>query len=88
MKKNKTNEVVDTAQEERRLREQAVAKRIESILIEEGFALQPYILYSEYGTAPRVRLVENNQEINGQGNSEDQAEVSGDTDSTTEPVSA
>lgn len=94
MKRNniKDAEVVstpdNTAQAERRKKEQEVAKKIESVLVEYGLALQPYIAYSEYGIVPRVRLVENNNETNGQGNSEEQTEGAGDADTITEPVEA
>ena len=100
MKKNKTNtaeiirdaEVVDTAasktQVARRLKEQEIAKKIEAVLVESGMALQPFLGYSEYGVVPRVRLVENKPETNGQGNSKEQTEGTGDTDTTIESVEA
>ena len=71
-------------QEARRDKEQAVAKSIEDILISEGYALQPYIAYSEFGMAPRVRLVEVKSETNGETNTETEVEGSGDTDNLTQ----
>lgn len=67
-------------QEARREREKLVADKIEGILVKDGFALQPFIAYSEYGIVPRVRLVENNSNTNGQGTSKGTAPAAGDTD--------
>lgn len=95
MSKNKTQSVntkVDSKQEEARLREKRVAEKIEAILVEEAMALQPFLSYSEYAVAPRVRLVEIDasheavkETSNGQTNTETKAEGAGDTDKLTEP---
>ncbi len=37
-----------------------VSEQIEAVLTASGMALQPYLQYTEYGIAPRVRLVETN----------------------------
>lgn len=92
---NKTTEEVRDAeivnsnaelQAERREREVRAAKKIEEILISEGLALQPFVAYSEYGVIPRVRLVEHKPTTDEQGRSEDEAETTGDSDESTEPV--
>lgn len=86
--KKKNKELKDSAliaQEERRLKEQSIAKSIEAILVENGMALQPFLSYSEYGIAPRVRLVEVNTTSDDKGTSEGEAPVTGEADTTTEP---
>lgn len=72
-------------QEARRERERSVAAAIEAILVAEGFALQPFMQYSEHGILPRVRLVEVAKEkTDGKTKSKGTTPESGDTDGATE----
>ena len=66
-------------QEARREREKEIANKIEEVLNGGGMALQPFLAYSEFGIVPRVRLVENNTNTNGQGTSEGTPQEAGDT---------
>lgn len=69
----------------RRLKEAGVAKQIQAVLETNNMALQPFIEYSQYGMAPRVRLVEVPDNSNAdvkEGNSTEVGE-SENTDSTT-----
>lgn len=54
MSEAKANKAIKL-EEELKLKE--ISKSIQTILEGEGYALQPFIQYTEYGLIPRVRLV-------------------------------
>jgi hypothetical protein len=81
------NDEILKAQEELRQREERVSKKIEAALLEEKMALQPFMVYTEYGTAPRVRLVDiSDQENDEQTDSEGDATADRESNGTAEPV--
>lgn len=82
--KNKSK--APTALVGKQIKEHRVAKEIELILVREGMALQPFLAYTEFGIAPRVRLIEVNESSNGETNSETEVEGAGTTDEPTESV--
>ena len=83
--KKDQEEVAALRQQLRREKEQRVAQVIEQILLSEGFALQPFMQYSEFGIAPRVRLVENNhQSDNDQASPKADVDGVGDKDGAAE----
>ena len=45
---------------------QKVSEQIQKVLEKSGFALQPFLSFSEYGVVPRVRLVDANAPQNEQ----------------------
>lgn len=49
-----TSEQAEAQKEKMRL----VAEKLQKILVEDDFALQPYLQYTEHGLVPRVRLVD------------------------------
>ena len=51
-----------------------VAKLIQEILEANGYALQPYLVYSEYGVGPSVRLVSTKDESNETGDTAEAGE--------------
>lgn len=64
-----------------------VAAAIQAVLESNGMALQPFLSFSEYGVAPRVRLVENKIETkNEETGNTGEGEVTGDTDTDTGAV--
>jgi len=66
-----------------------ISERIQEVLEAEGYALQPFIQYSEFGLVPRVRLVAIKQKDNdGQtDNPADSGETKAeDTDTPVEPA--
>lgn len=62
-------EVVDTTELDAKIKE--VSEKIQALLEEAEVALQPFMQYTEFGIAPRVRLVENKIEtyVDQDGNS-------------------
>ena len=58
---------VELEQKAEQARFVAVSGEIQSILATHGFALQPFLSYSEHGMVPQVRLVVNLQENVEQG---------------------
>ena len=88
MAKKKVSEVNKAVEAAERTKEQEVSKRLQEVLESEGYGLQPFIQYSEFGIVPRVRLVAiktpdnaDGQEDNPGDTGESQAE---DTDTPTE----
>lgn len=64
-------------QKERIEEEQRVAGRVRDVLEEEGYAIQPYLSFSEHGVSPMARLVKNpNAKKDEQGT--DSEETGGD----------
>ena len=57
MAKKKVSEVNKAVEAAERTKEQEVSKRLQEVLESEGYGLQPFIQYSEFGIVPRVRLV-------------------------------
>lgn len=92
MSKGNKNKKIKNDMEKAELAKQEAQRQtaslIEAILNQNGYALQPFIQYSEFGIAPRVRLVENKQPSNGKESSETEVEGAGDEDGASEPVSA
>lgn len=74
------------AQQELKEREERTSKRIQEVLEEESMALQTFLVYSEFGIASRVRLV-NTKNINNarQTDSEGDAKEGGEADGASEP---
>lgn len=90
MTNKKQDQVQDEAllktQEELREREKETAEKIEVILKENSMALQPFMQFSEYGIAPRVRLVDTkDSNKDGQNNSKGEASEAGKSNGTAEP---
>lgn len=65
---------------ERANREKQISQQISDVLNLSGYALQPYLSFSEYGVVPRVRLVPNpDSEVN-----KDKKETNDDSGTDTE----
>lgn len=74
------------AQKELREREERVSLKIKKALEEDGMALQPFMVYSEFGITARVRLVDtknidNVKQTNSEGDVKQGAESNGATES-------
>ena len=76
------------AQKAEQARFVAVSEEIQSILAAHGFALQPYLSYSEHGLVPQVRLVINPQENVEQGTDKAGAGEGEQEDGASKPKSA
>jgi len=94
MSKGNKNKKIKNDLEKEQLAKQELQRQtaslIEAVLTQNGYALQPFIQYSEFGIVPRVRLVENNQPVKNddKGNGEAEVEGAGDSDESAEPVTA
>lgn len=71
---NTTTEGVNQKAEEQK----RVSARIQEVLESEGYGLQPFMQYSEFGIVPRVRLVA----IKTENNADGQEDNTGDTGET------
>lgn len=81
--KQETVEEVQTpnAEQEEQIK---VSKRIQEVLEEEGFALQPFMQFSEFGVVPRVRLVKvPNETINEEGGDTEETGAAPEQDGAT-----
>lgn len=86
MSESKANEAILKEQQET---EKRISERLQVVLEEENYSLQPFLQYSEYGIVPRVRLAAiPKEETNEQG--ENTEEVGGaeeeTADTATEPA--
>ena len=68
------------------VKQHAVSQLIQKVLEDAGYALQPFISYSEFGLVPRVRLVANKQDNVEQGTDSKEAEGDRNEDGTAEPT--
>lgn len=74
------NEELLKNQEELREREQRTAGKIQVVLEEEKMALQPFMFFSEFGVAARVRLVDTKDIVNDKTNSQGDVAEGGEPD--------
>jgi len=55
--KSLEQEKMEAAQKAEQEAQEAVAKDVEKILVDAGYALKPFLVYREEGISPSVRLV-------------------------------
>lgn len=75
MSESKANKAI---REELAERMKVTAKKIQDVLEADGFALQPFLVRSEYGDSPQVRLVDTSNIETNDGQETNTGEAEGD----------
>lgn len=87
MSEQNTNNVENAEVNAHNEKVKTVAAAIQAVLEANEMALQPFLSYTEYGVAPRVRLVENKIETqNEETGNTTESEGAGDADPDTGAV--
>jgi hypothetical protein len=85
MSKKKVSQVNKEVESEERAEMERVSKEVQEVLERNGYAIQPFMQFSEYGVVPRARLVKVPKDEGNSTNSNNNDEQATNTGEAVEP---